>query len=71
MVMNLNSHVIGRPFDDSFEVIWQLVSAKRPFSKPARIHFIRLMYYPEGWYTASGKQPHLVFSPCCRHSPRF
>ncbi|MEZ4540820.1 MAG: hypothetical protein R3C43_12685 [Chloroflexota bacterium] len=62
MVMNLNSHVIGRPFDDSFEVIWQLVSAKKAiFETGTNPFYTPDVYYPEGWYTASGAQPTWYF----------
>lgn len=62
MVMNLNSHVMGRPFDDSFEVIWQLVSAKKAiFETGTNPFYTPDVYYPEGWYTASGAQPTWYF----------
>lgn len=58
LALNLNSHVVGRSFDDTFEVIWQLSAIEKavlrthtnPFFSPD-------VFFPQGWYTASGAQP--------------
>lgn len=62
LLLNINSHVIGRPFDDVFEVLWQLSWMETavfdahvfPFYSPH-------VFYPEGWFTASGAQPGWYF----------
>ncbi|MBP6015240.1 MAG: hypothetical protein KA586_00825 [Candidatus Promineofilum sp.] len=62
LVIHLNSHVVGRPFDDSFEVLWQLVSAKKAvFQTGANPFYTPNVYFPKGWYTASGAQPTWYF----------
>lgn len=58
LVINLNSHVVGRSFDDSFEVLWQLVSVKKAvFETGTNPFYTPNVYYPKGWYIASGAQP--------------
>lgn len=58
LVLRLNSHVVGRPFDDSFEVLWQLsAAAQAVFKTHTNPFYTPHVFYPQGWYLASGAQP--------------
>ena len=58
LVLKLNSHVVGRPFDDTFEVLWQLSTVHRAvFETHSNPFYTPNVFYPQGWYTASGAQP--------------
>jgi len=62
MVMNLSTHVIGRPFDDAFEVLWQLTSVEEAlFETHTTPFYTPHIFFPQGWYTASGAQPPWYF----------
>lgn len=62
LVLRLNSHVIGRPFDDSFEVLWQLSAvAEAVFKTHTNPFYTPHVFYPQGWYLASGAQPPWYF----------
>lgn len=62
LVMNLGTHVIGRPFDDAFEVLWQLASVKEAvFETHTSPFYTPHIFFPQGWYTASGAQPPWYF----------
>lgn len=70
LVLNITTHVIGRPFDDVFEVLWQLnhVSVAL-FETHTNPFYTPDVFYPGGWYTASGAQPtwyFILFSPLVR-----
>ena len=58
LLLNLNTHVVGRPIDDTFEVLWQLSAARRAiFETHTNPFYAPNVFYPQGWYTASGAQP--------------
>lgn len=58
LVFNLNTHVIGRSFEDAFEVLWQLSAVEKAvFQTRTNPFFTPDVFYPHGWYTASGAQP--------------
>lgn len=58
LLLNLDTHVIGRSFDDSFEVLWQLTSIEQAiFEEGSNPLYRPEVYYPRGWFTASGAQP--------------
>jgi len=58
ILLHLNSHVVGRPFDDVFEGLWQIEWMKSallerhisPLYTPA-------VFYPHGWTIASSAYP--------------
>lgn len=58
LIININTHIVGRTFEDAFEVLWLLwwmedaVIQQRvnPFYSPD-------IFYPVGWHIASGAQP--------------
>jgi len=61
-MFRLNSHVIGRPFDDAFEVLWQLRwMQSAAFNQHVQPFYTPDVFYPQGWYTASGAQPGWYF----------
>jgi hypothetical protein len=63
LVLKLDSHVIGRVFDDVFEVLWQLSSVEQAlFDTHTNPFFSPHIFYPQGWYTASGAQPPWYFT---------
>jgi hypothetical protein len=55
----MTTHVIGRPFDDVFEVLWQIQWHQNVLTNPGSgsPFFTPKIYYPVGWYLASGAQP--------------
>lgn len=58
LVMRLNTHVVGRSFDDTFEVLWQLSALKSAiFQTHTNPFYSPHVFYPQGWYLASGAQP--------------
>jgi hypothetical protein len=62
LMLHLNSHVIGRPVDDAFEVLWQLWWMQLAvFDQHVQPFYTPDMSYPRGWYTASGAQPGWYF----------
>ena len=67
LALNLGSHVVSNPFDDTFEVIWQLAHTKQAvFDTHTNPFFTPDVFYPHGWYLASGAQPtwyYVLLSP--------
>ncbi len=62
LVLNLNSHVIGRSFDDVFEALWQLEWMRSAvFDRQTNPFYAPDVFYPAGWYLASGAQPAWYF----------
>ncbi len=58
LVRHLGTHVASNPGDDTFEVIWQLAATKRAvFETHTNPFFTPDVFYPHGWYLASGAQP--------------
>lgn len=58
LLLHINSHVIGRPFEDVFEVLWQLRWMRSAVFKQHVFPFYTPdIFYPQGWYIASGAQP--------------
>ena len=58
LVLKLNTHIAGRPIDDTFEVLWQLSAVQRAvFETHSNPFYTPNVFYPQGWYTASGAQP--------------
>ena len=58
LVLHLSTHVVGRPFDDSFDVLWQLSTVhKAIFETHTNPFYTPNVFFPLGWYTASGAQP--------------
>lgn len=58
LVLKLNSHIVARPIDDAFEVLWQLSAVQRAvFETHSNPFYTPNVFYPQGWYTASGAQP--------------
>jgi hypothetical protein len=58
LVAHLSTYVIGHPYSDSFEVLWQLSWVKNAiFQQGVSPLFAPSIYYPHGWYLASGAQP--------------
>lgn len=67
LVLNLGTHVASNPYDDTFEVIWQLATVERAvFESGANPFFTPHVFFPHGWYLASGAQPtwyYVLLSP--------
>ena len=67
LVLNLGTHVASNPFDDTFEVIWQLATVERAvFESGTNPFFTPDVFFPHGWYLASGAQPtwyYVLLSP--------
>ena len=67
LVFRLRTHVVGRSFDDVFEVLWQLSWMQTAvFEQRVNPFYAPGVFYPFGWYTASGAQPSwflLLLSP--------
>ncbi|MFK7803904.1 MAG: hypothetical protein AB8G95_19885 [Anaerolineae bacterium] len=62
LVLNINTHVIGRPFEDAFEVLWQLDWMQRAvFELQTNPFYTPDIYHPVGWHTASAAQPSWYF----------
>lgn len=62
LIQNINTHIIGRSFEDAFEVLWQLEWMPRAlFAEGANPFFNQGIFYPEGWYLPSGAQPSWFF----------
>lgn len=62
LILNLNSHVIGRPFEDAFEVVWQLWwMQSATFDQHVQPFYTPDVFYPYGWHIASGAQPAWYF----------
>ena len=58
LVWRLGTHVVGRPFDDVFEMLWLLSAMRRAvFETHSNPFYAANVYYPQGWYIASGAQP--------------
>ncbi|HOU40937.1 MAG TPA: hypothetical protein PK829_06680 [Promineifilum sp.] len=58
LATHLNSHVVSSAADDTFEVLWQLVATERAvFKTHTNPFFTPDVFYPHGWYLASGAQP--------------
>ncbi|MGB1251429.1 MAG: hypothetical protein ACPG8W_12480 [Candidatus Promineifilaceae bacterium] len=58
LVRRIDSHVIGRSFDDSFEALWQLRWHHQAlFQQGVSPYFNPGIYYPNGWHLATGAQP--------------
>src|SRR3989338_8306383 len=57
LVLNINSHVVGNSFSDSFEVLWLLNWAKSSiFDLKTNPLYTEHVFYPHGWYLASSPQ---------------
>lgn len=67
LTLNLSSHVASNPYDDTFEVIWQLATVERAvFETGTNPFFTPDVFFPHGWYLASGAQPtwyYVLLSP--------
>ena len=67
LTLNLGTHVASNPYDDTFEVIWQLAHTRQTvFETRANPFFTPDVFYPHGWYLASGAQPtwyYVLLSP--------
>ena len=58
LVANFRTHVIGRAFDDVFEVLWQISWHETVlFDQHVNPFFSPTVFYPHGWHLASGAQP--------------
>ncbi len=58
LVANFQTHVIGRSFDDVFEVLWQISWHETAiFNQHINPFFSPNIFYPHGWHIASGAQP--------------
>lgn len=58
LTLRLSSHVVGRPFDDTFEVLWQLSAIETAvFETHTNPFYSPHVFYPQGWHLASGAQP--------------
>lgn len=58
ITFNLSTHIVGRPFEDVFEVLWQLSWLKQAvFDLQVNPFYTPNVYYPVGWHLASGAQP--------------
>jgi hypothetical protein len=70
LVLHLSTHVVGRPFDDVFGVLWDLDWAQRAvFEKQVSPFFMPDVYYPHGFYVSSSSPPmwwFVVLSPLTR-----
>jgi len=50
LVLNLGSHVASNPYDDTFEVIWQLATVERAvFESGTNPFFTPDVFFPHGW----------------------
>lgn len=67
LVTHIQTHVVGRTVDDAFEVLWQLSwMEKATFKLHTNPFYTPDIFYPQGWYLASGAQPSwyfLLFAP--------
>jgi hypothetical protein len=67
LTLNLSTHVASNPYDDTFEVIWQLATVERAiFESHTNPFFTPDVFFPHGWYLASGAQPtwyYVLLSP--------
>ena len=58
LVRHLGTHVASNAGDDTFEVLWQLAATARAvFETHTNPFFTPDVFYPHGWYLASGAQP--------------
>ena len=58
LTLSLGTHVASNPYDDTFEVIWQLATVERAvFESHTNPFFTPDVFFPHGWYLASGAQP--------------
>ncbi len=58
LLLNLESHIFGRSFEDTFEVLWQLRWHEHALRDPTLSPFFTPnIYYPMGWHLATGAQP--------------
>ncbi|MFN2223265.1 MAG: hypothetical protein ACK2UH_11975, partial [Candidatus Promineifilaceae bacterium] len=54
LVLHASTHVVGRPFEDAFDVLWQLSWMDTAvFEKGVNPFFSPDVFYPHGWYLAS------------------
>ncbi len=67
LVWRLGTHVASNPGDDTFEVLWQLATVEKAvFETHTNPFFTPRVFYPHGWYLASGAQPswyYVLLSP--------
>jgi hypothetical protein len=57
LVLHASTHVVGRPFEDAFDVLWQLSWMDTAvFEKGVNPFFSPDVFYPHGWYLASSAQ---------------
>jgi len=58
LALHLGTHVASNPYDDTFEVLWQLAHTRQAvFDTHTNPFFTPDVFYPHGWYLASGAQP--------------
>ena len=58
LVGHIRTHIIGRDSEDAFEVLWQLSWMKTAvFLQHHYPFYTPNIFYPNGWYLASGAQP--------------
>lgn len=62
LIQNLDTHIIGRVFDDAFEVLWQLEwMPKAIFIEQTNPFFTEKVFFPMGWHLPSAAQPSWYF----------
>jgi 4-amino-4-deoxy-L-arabinose transferase-like glycosyltransferase len=70
LVLRLSTHVVGRPFDDVFGILWGLDWAQQAlFAKQVSPFFMPDVFYPHGFYVSSSSPPvwwFVVLSPLTR-----
>lgn len=58
LVTHIRTHIAGRTFEDALEVLWQLSwMEKVVFKTHVNPFYTPDIFYPQGWYLASGAQP--------------
>lgn len=62
LVTHIGTHIAGRTFEDALEVLWQLSwMEKVVFETHVNPFYTPDIFYPQGWYLASGAQPSWYF----------
>jgi hypothetical protein len=58
LIIHLSTHVIGRPIEDAFAVLWQLSWGQQALFRQGILPtYSPDVFYPHGWYLASGPEP--------------
>jgi len=58
LIININTHIIGRAFEGAFEVLWLLWWMENAvFHHQVNPFYTPDIFYPVGWHIASGAQP--------------